>query len=188
MTGTPKDLGSGSSVVVKVGVAAYSIHSVSYSVPHRQVRVMDDSSHLSVVLDLPPSQWHRSAHNNPPLSLPEFLSHVFVFLNAHIANNAENSLAVFGAFPGNSLMLYSSADPVPEHLPIDPNSYPSFNHLDHAVSRRIHSQLDSLSDSDAQRPPLPCLIPRPASNPHSLHRTLRPGRRNHQGTMLSVLP
>ncbi|KAF9454037.1 Tfb4-domain-containing protein [Macrolepiota fuliginosa MF-IS2] len=112
---------------------------------------MDASSHLSVVLDLPPAQWHRSAHHTQPLDLPSFLSHVLVFLNAHIANCAENSLAVFGAFPGNSLMLYSSADPVPEHLPIDPDSYPPFVHLDHAISRRIHAHLDALdSDTSAQ--------------------------------------
>lgn len=113
---------------------------------------MDASSHLSVVLDLPPAQWHRSARHDPPLALPDFLSHVLVFLNAHIANNAENSLAVFGAFPGTSLLLYSSADPVPELLPIDSNSYPSFVHLDHAVARRVRALLDSIDPSQAPEP------------------------------------
>ncbi|KAF5351960.1 hypothetical protein D9756_007562 [Leucocoprinus leucothites] len=108
---------------------------------------MDASSHLSVVLDLPPAQWHRAAHHGLPLS--DFLSHVLVFLHAHIAANAENSLAVFGAFPGSSTLLYSSADPVPEHLPIHPNSYPPFAALDHAVNRRIHAHLDALDDSSA---------------------------------------
>ncbi|KAF7782321.1 hypothetical protein Agabi119p4_1697 [Agaricus bisporus var. burnettii] len=109
-------------------------------------------SHLSVVLDLPPAQWHRSARHDPPLALPDFLSHVLVFLNAHIANNAENSLAVFGAFPGTSPLLYSSADPVPARLPIDSNSYPSFVHLDHAVARRVTAVLDSLGTDRAPEP------------------------------------
>ena len=64
------------------------------------------SSHLSVVLDLSPSQWHLSSLSDPtsssssPLSLAAFLSQLIVFLNAHMASQHENSLAVFGAFPG----------------------------------------------------------------------------------------
>jgi len=67
---------------------------------------MSSSSHLSVVLDLDPVQWHLSAlsdaanANSSPLSLAAFLSQLIVFLNAHMASQHENSLAVFGAFPG----------------------------------------------------------------------------------------
>ena len=63
---------------------------------------MDKASHLSVVLDLSPTQWHLSAQpsNTHPLSLSAFLSHLLAFLNAHIACKDENSLAVFGALPG----------------------------------------------------------------------------------------
>lgn len=65
-------------------------------------RSMDKASHLSVILDLSPSQWHHSAQqDNPyPLSLPDFLSQLLTFLNMHIASKHENTLAVFGAFPG----------------------------------------------------------------------------------------
>ncbi|KXN91044.1 RNA polymerase II transcription factor B subunit 4 [Leucoagaricus sp. SymC.cos] len=104
---------------------------------------MDAPSHLSVVLDLPPAQWHRA-------QLPDFLSHVLVFLHAHVAANAENSLAVFGAFPGHSALLFSSADPLPEPTAVHPNSYPPFAALDHAVTRRIHDLLDTIPSASAE--------------------------------------
>ncbi|KAG5648597.1 hypothetical protein DXG03_003208 [Asterophora parasitica] len=67
---------------------------------------MDDSKgcHLSVVIDLSPTQWHMSAEASPantyPLPLNTFLAQLLAFLNAHIASKHENTLAVFGAFPG----------------------------------------------------------------------------------------
>lgn len=67
---------------------------------------MSSSHHLAVVLDLSPSQWHLSSLSDTTsspsgtLSLSAFLSQLIVFLNAHIASQHENSLAVFGAFPG----------------------------------------------------------------------------------------
>jgi hypothetical protein len=71
-------------------------------VPFLSIGVMDRSSHLSVILDLCPTQWLLSAQpSNPhPLSFDTFLSHLLVFLNSHIACKHENSLAVFGALPG----------------------------------------------------------------------------------------
>jgi transcription initiation factor TFIIH subunit 3 len=59
-----------------------------------------DSSHLSVVIDLSPTQWHLSTLDAYPLALNTFLSQLLAFLNAHIASKHENTLAVFGAFPG----------------------------------------------------------------------------------------
>ena len=63
---------------------------------------MDRSSHLSVILDLCPTQWLLSSQpsNSHPLSFDTFLSHLLVFLNSHVAYKHENSLAVFGALPG----------------------------------------------------------------------------------------
>ena len=71
------------------------------------VVVMDRSSHLSVILDLCPTQWLLSAQpSNPhPLSFDTFLSHLLVFLNSHVACKHENSLAVFGALPGRRSAL-----------------------------------------------------------------------------------
>ena len=57
-------------------------------------------SHLSVLVDLSPSQWHSSARHAPPLSLATFLSQLLAFLNSYIALKHENTLAVFGALPG----------------------------------------------------------------------------------------
>lgn len=63
---------------------------------------MDKASHLSVIIDLSPTQWHASAGsaNAFPLSLRAFLSQLLAFLNAHIASKHENTLTVFGALPG----------------------------------------------------------------------------------------
>ncbi|KAJ7902076.1 hypothetical protein B0H14DRAFT_2669800 [Mycena olivaceomarginata] len=60
---------------------------------------MDDisqASHLSVVVDLSPMHWDLSAREAPEKHLPALLA----FLNTHIACRHENTLAVFGAFPG----------------------------------------------------------------------------------------
>lgn len=63
---------------------------------------MDKASHLGVVLDLSPKQWHLAAQSSSPhpVTLSVFLSHLLAFLNAHIACKDENSLALFGALPG----------------------------------------------------------------------------------------
>lgn len=63
---------------------------------------MDKASHLSVIVDLSPIQWHLSSlpTNEFPLSLENFLSQLLAFLNTHVASKHENTLAVFGAFPG----------------------------------------------------------------------------------------
>jgi transcription initiation factor TFIIH subunit 3 len=58
------------------------------------------ATHLSVLIDLSPTQWHLSADAAPhPLPLATFLSQLLAFLNAHVASQHENTLAVFGAFP-----------------------------------------------------------------------------------------
>ncbi|KAJ7045748.1 TFIIH subunit Tfb4/p34 [Mycena alexandri] len=116
---------------------------------------MDDDSngsHLSVVLDLSPKYWELSARDPPentyPLTLATFLSQLLAFLNAHIACRHENTLAVFGAFPGKSVMLYSSSDPLPDaqSTNTNANSYPPFHAVDSAVVQRIMTELDSLED------------------------------------------
>ncbi|KAG6903098.1 hypothetical protein C0995_006285 [Termitomyces sp. Mi166 len=101
-------------------------------------------SHLSVVLDLSPTQWHLSAQHALPLNA--FLAQLLAFLNAHIASKHENTLAVFGAFPGNSLCLYSSTDPAPQTQVIDPNSYPPFKLVDSTIVTRITNELDHLGE------------------------------------------
>lgn len=126
---------------------------------------MSSSSHLSVVLDLSPEQWHLSSLSdtatNPPcsLSISSFLSQLIVFLNAHMASQHENSLAVFGAFPGKSVMLYASSDPVEHATPItvDANSYPPFKLLDTSLVHAIAAELDVLDAADRE-PQEPALV------------------------------
>ena len=66
------------------------------------IHLMDKATHLSVIVDLSPAQWHLSSlsNNEFPLSLEYFLSQLLAFLNTHVASKHENTLAVFGAFPG----------------------------------------------------------------------------------------
>lgn len=134
---------------------------------------MDRSSHLSVILDLSPTQWLLSAQpSNPhPLSFDAFLSHLLVFLNSHIAYKHENSLAVFGALPGKrfalsfsstsiiksksySLLFYSSeetGDPsMAEIVQPDPNSYRFFKTVDQSLVHRISREFDILGQPDTE--------------------------------------
>ncbi|KAJ7772530.1 TFIIH subunit Tfb4/p34 [Mycena maculata] len=123
---------------------------------------MDDDSkgsHLSVVVDLSPLYWARSAlpapENEFPLTLAAFLAQLLAFLNAHVACAHENTLAVFGAFPGKSILLYASSAPIPDGLAPDTNSanaYPPFNAVDAAVVQRITAELDALPEQDEEAP------------------------------------
>ena len=63
---------------------------------------MELSSHMSVIIDLSPSQWHLSAlpDNPQPLSFRSFLAQTLAFLNSFLAFKHENTLAVYGALPG----------------------------------------------------------------------------------------
>ncbi|KAJ4476988.1 transcription factor Tfb4-domain-containing protein [Lentinula edodes] len=104
-----------------------------------------DGSHLSVVVDLCPSQWHLSSLHQPyPLDLGSFVSQLLAFLNSHIASRHENSLAVFGAFPGKSVLLYSSANPPSETPSNDANSFPPFKMVDSIIMHNIVQQLEAL--------------------------------------------
>lgn len=132
---------------------------------------MDKASHLSVVLDLSLKQWHLAAQStNPhPISLATFLSHFLAFLNAHIACKDENSLAVFGAFPGKrcvsihfaseltlryfrSVMLYSSTMSVPEENigPADANTYRPFRVMDTILMQNIAKETEALGEPDSE--------------------------------------
>ena len=134
---------------------------------------MDRASHLSVVLDLSPVQWHLSGQptNVHPLPLSSFLSQLLAFLNAHIACKDENTLAVFGAFPGqrhvpslshnahlltshiaSSTLLYSSSMTVADSDigPADANTYRPFKVVDSTVMKSILDQVEHSEDSDEE--------------------------------------
>ena len=63
---------------------------------------MEPSSHMSVILDLSPTQWHLSSlpKNAYPLTFRSFLSQILAFLNSFLALKVENTIAVWGALPG----------------------------------------------------------------------------------------
>ncbi|KAG6837497.1 hypothetical protein H0H93_008422 [Arthromyces matolae] len=132
--------------------------------------MMMEASHLSVVLDLSPTQWNLSTNHSQPLPLNSFLAQLLAFLNAHIAAKHENTLAVFAAFPGKrhvswqprfgiplillaySICLYSSTDPLPKSLPLDSNSYPPFKLVDSTIVTRIMEEFDDLGDPSEEAP------------------------------------
>nr|GAT43011.1 transcriptional factor [Mycena chlorophos] len=122
------------------------------------------ASHLSVVLDLSPAHWELSArdqpHNTHPLSLASFLSQLLAFLNAHIACRDENTLAVFGAFPKKSVMLYSSTEPPTNWVSSDTtgNAYPPFNAVDSTVVQRISAELERLESPEGEEVPPSALV------------------------------
>ncbi|KAH7913906.1 transcription factor Tfb4 [Hygrophoropsis aurantiaca] len=116
---------------------------------------MEKASHLSVIVDLSPTQWHLSAQadNQYPLSIQTFLSQLLAFLNTHIASQHENTLAVFGALPGKSVMLYSSTDVVADDaIAPDANSYPPFKAVDSTVVQNMMYEFDAFQKSDHEPP------------------------------------
>ncbi|KAK7005746.1 transcriptional factor [Favolaschia claudopus] len=112
------------------------------------------ASHLSVVVDFSPTYWDLSARDPPendfPLSLTAFLSQFLAFLNTHIACRDENTLAVFGAFPGKSVLLYSSTDPVSPstEASMNANAYPPFQVVDSTIAQRVMKELDELEQRE----------------------------------------
>ncbi|KAI0081256.1 transcription factor Tfb4 [Panus rudis PR-1116 ss-1] len=117
---------------------------------------MDRASHLSVVIDFSPIQWHLSAQptNSHPLSLSTFIVQLLTFLNAHIACKDENTLAVYGALPGRSVLLYSSKTAAPEDNTdaADPNSYRPFRLLDSTVMNSIVREVETLGNAEHEEP------------------------------------
>ncbi|KAJ3482184.1 hypothetical protein NLI96_g7158 [Meripilus lineatus] len=114
---------------------------------------MDKASHLGVVLDLSPSQWHSATPDlPPPLSLSSFLSQVLAFLNMHLACKDENTLSVHGAFPGKSVLLYSTSTPVSDEIVghVDANTYKPFKKIDTAVIKTIMNEFEKLSVSEEE--------------------------------------
>jgi transcription initiation factor TFIIH subunit 3 len=58
-------------------------------------------SHLTLILDLSPKQWHLSSlePDGQALSLLSFITQVLAFMNSHLALRHENTISVLGAFP-----------------------------------------------------------------------------------------
>ncbi|EJF65317.1 transcription factor Tfb4 [Dichomitus squalens LYAD-421 SS1] len=117
---------------------------------------MDKPSHLSVIVDLSPTQWALCAQSTAPpgLHLQTFLSQLLAFLNAHIACKDENTLAVFGAFPGQSVMLYSSTGEIMTATTeaTDPNTYRPFKTLDSTVMSSIAERFNSYDVTEEEEP------------------------------------
>ncbi|KAH8119077.1 Tfb4-domain-containing protein [Phellopilus nigrolimitatus] len=118
---------------------------------------MEPSSHMSVILDLSPTQWHLSSlpKNTFPLSFRSFLSQTLALLNSHLALKHENTLAVYGALPGKSVLLYSSTEDKTEAVDdglADANTYLPFKVVDTAVTSRIGEELDALSEIEEEAP------------------------------------
>ncbi len=69
---------------------------------------VEPSSHLSVILDLSPTQWHLASQYNEnelqsqsqAITFRSFITQTLAFLNSHLALKHENTLAVYGALPG----------------------------------------------------------------------------------------
>jgi transcription initiation factor TFIIH subunit 3 len=169
---------------------------------------MDLASHLSLVLDLSPVQWARAADDTAaggsPLPLRFFLSQLLAFVNCHLAGKDENTLAVFGAFPGkrcvqeastswdacssrDSVVLYSSANPPTHGAPApDADSYQPFKVVDAAIMARIVDEVESLPQLENEGTRLPTFLTfmyLPAAN-----RTCCSRQRAHEGIMLLARP
>lgn len=75
---------------------------------------IEPSSHLSVILDLSPTQWHLASQQNnnelqaqsQSLTFRSFITQALAFFNSHLALKHENTLAVYGALPGKRCLMY----------------------------------------------------------------------------------
>jgi len=129
---------------------------------------MDDTCHLTVIIDSSPQQWYKSAAPptsaaTDPLSFEVFMPQLLAFLNAHLALKHENTLSVIGAYPGkrfagnfawslrsalilSSVVLFSSEDSH-ESIQPDPNTYQPFKAMNTLIMERQHDTLTSLADT-----------------------------------------
>lgn len=115
----------------------------------------DPPAHLTLIVDLNPLQWHLSsqASNDIPLSLSQFLAQLMIFINAHLASRDDNTLAVIGALPGYSVMLYSTDDsPSEAEVPArhQANSFQPFRMVDGRIASRIQEEMEKSAELDAK--------------------------------------
>ncbi|KAL1695498.1 TFIIH subunit Tfb4/p34 [Schizophyllum commune] len=106
------------------------------------------ASHLSVILDLNPHQWTQLSTEE--LSLANALPNLLVFLHAHIAAAAENTLAVYiaGSEGLTELAFDSLSNDVELPGALDGNKYPPFRRLDVSLTDAIQASMDRLADAD----------------------------------------
>ncbi|KAG8981538.1 RNA polymerase II transcription factor B subunit 4 [Tulasnella sp. JGI-2019a] len=115
-------------------------------------------SHLTLIIDLNPTQWHNSASfapvshdNHQPLSISTFLAQVLILINAHLANRDDNTLAVIGAFPQTSEILYTTSNSLIEEDddmlqgPEDANVYRPFRIVDSALIDHVLKKMEEHS-------------------------------------------
>ncbi|EJD52362.1 transcription factor Tfb4 [Auricularia subglabra TFB-10046 SS5] len=115
---------------------------------------MERPSHLALILDLSPTQWHLcGTAAEHPLALRDFLTQTLAFVNAHLAARDENSLVVLGALPGKSVLLYASNEDFSGMANVaDANSYQPFKAVDTTVMKRVIDELSSLGDITEEEP------------------------------------
>ncbi|KAL1743379.1 TFIIH subunit Tfb4/p34 [Schizophyllum fasciatum] len=104
------------------------------------------ASHLSVILDLNAHQWTQLS--TAELSLAAALPPLLIFLHAHIAAAAENSLAVYAAADRTELAYDSRAGEGELAGALDGNKYPPFRRLDAALTGAIQLVMDRLAEAE----------------------------------------
>ena len=136
---------------------------------HDSGRSMDDTCHLTVIIDSSPQQWYKSAAPptsaaTDPLSFETFMPQLLAFLNAHLALKHENTLSVIGAYPGkrfassfrvvlvaalilSSVVLFSSEDSYESVIQPDPNTYQPFKAMNTLIMERQHETLTNLANT-----------------------------------------
>ncbi|EJU04108.1 transcription factor Tfb4 [Dacryopinax primogenitus] len=112
---------------------------------------MSSPSHLSLILDLTPVPWDALSHSTPPLRLKDFLAQALVFINAHLALRNENSVSVFGALPGRSMILYPPAGST--QVEADENTFHVFGQVDEGFMRSVEQEVEDLQEVEEDVPP-----------------------------------
>ncbi|KAF8331114.1 transcription factor Tfb4 [Cantharellus anzutake] len=109
---------------------------------------MEPPTHLTLILDLPPTLWGAPPNhgpNEPLMPLSSFLSHVLAFVNSHLGAREENGITVLGAFPSKSALLFTSSS-ITDAAPQGANTYHTFKIVDSEVIAKIQHGLASIHE------------------------------------------
>lgn len=103
---------------------------------------------LTIILDTNPHAWSLLSSSLP---LPTAIANILVFINAHLAINNANRVAVIASHVGCSQFLYPTPILPPDHASLNGNGHQNGTSND-VVMRDVPSASTSTSDANKYRP------------------------------------
>ncbi|KAF2149075.1 transcription factor Tfb4 [Myriangium duriaei CBS 260.36] len=109
------------------------------------------ASLLTVILDTNPNAWALLASTLP---LSKVVANLLVFINAHLAINNANKVAVLASHVESAQWLYPTPSSSPLDAPTeeDPNKYRPFAHLERTLTTNLRSLISSTDPTTLSTP------------------------------------